>query len=74
MFSSDLFLSYDKAVVIIFLCRPWFTTHLRSVGISREFIHELRGDARRKVIDIYDHIDLEELKEAYLANIPQLGI
>lgn len=25
-------------------------------------------------IDIYGHIDLKELKEAYLAAIPQLGI
>jgi len=31
-------------------------------------------DSRREAIDIYDHIDLKELKEAYLACIPQLGI
>jgi len=42
--------------------------------IFREFIQELRGDSRREAIDIYDHIDLKELKEAYLAYIPQLGI
>jgi integrase/recombinase XerD len=55
-------------------CRHWFTTHLRRAGMRREFIQELRGDARREAIDIYDHIDLKELKEAYLACIPQLGI
>lgn len=55
-------------------CRHWFTTHLRRAGMRREFIQELRGDSRREAIDIYDHIDLKELKEAYLASIPQLGI
>ena len=42
--------------------------------MRREFIQELRGDSRREAIDIYDHIDLKEPKEAYLACIPQLGI
>lgn len=55
-------------------CRHWFTTHLRRAGMSREFIQELRGDARREAIDIYDHIDKKELRESYLAHIPQLGI
>lgn len=55
-------------------CRHWFTTHLRRAGMRREFIQELRGDSRREAIDIYDHIDLKELKEAYLVCIPQLGI
>jgi integrase/recombinase XerD len=55
-------------------CRHWFTTHLRRAGMRREFIQELRGDARREAIDIYDYIDMKELKEAYLAAIPQLGI
>jgi integrase/recombinase XerD len=54
--------------------RHWFTTHMRRAGMRREFIQELRGDSRREAIDIYDHIDLKELKEAYLACIPQLGI
>jgi integrase/recombinase XerD len=49
--------------------RHFFTTRLR-----REFIQELRGDSRKEAIDIYDHIDLKELKEAYLASILQLGI
>jgi integrase/recombinase XerD len=55
-------------------CRHWFTTHLRRAGMPREFIQELRGDVRREAIDIYDHIDKEELRRSYLACIPQLGI
>ncbi len=42
--------------------------------MRHEFIQELRGDSRREAIDIYEHIDQKELKEAYLAAIPQLGI
>lgn len=54
--------------------RHWFTTHLRRAGMPREFIQELRGDVRREAIDIYDHIDKEELRKSYLAHIPQLGV
>ncbi len=50
--------------------RHWFTTHLRRAGLPREFIQELRGDRRKDAIDIYDHIDLSELKERYLECIP----
>jgi site-specific recombinase XerD len=56
------------------LCRHWFTTHLRRNDMRREFIKELRGDSRNEAIDIYDHIDKKELKRAYLAAIPMLGI
>jgi integrase/recombinase XerD len=52
--------------------RHWFTTHLRRAGMSREFIQELRGDRRKAAIDIYDHIDLSELKLRYLQCIPSL--
>jgi len=55
-------------------CRHWFTTHLRRAGMPREFIQELRGDVRKEAIDIYDHIDRKELRESYLAHIPQMGI
>lgn len=55
-------------------CRHWFTTHLIRAGMSRDFVKELRGDARREAIDIYNHIDKKELRESYLAHIPQLGI
>jgi integrase/recombinase XerD len=54
--------------------RHWFTTWLRRDGMPREFIQELRGDRRREAIDIYDHIGRAELRKAYLACIPQLGI
>lgn len=55
-------------------CRHWFTTWLRRNGMPREFIQELRGDARREAMDIYYHIDREELKKSYLACIPKLGV
>ncbi len=54
--------------------RHWFTTHLRRSGMDREFIKELRGDTRGDSMDTYDHIDRQELREAYLAHIPTLGI
>jgi integrase/recombinase XerD len=54
--------------------RHWFTTHLRRNGMNREFIKELRGDSRGEAIDIYDHIDHQELRKAYLAAIPRLGL
>ena len=55
-------------------CRHWFCTHLFRAGMRREFIKELRGDSRKDAFDVYNHIDMKELKEAYLACIPQLGI
>lgn len=54
--------------------RHWFTTNLRRNGMRREMIQELRGDARNEAVDIYDHIDKKELRIAYLAAIPLLGI
>jgi integrase/recombinase XerD len=55
-------------------CRHWFTTQLRRNGMRRELIKELRGDSRNEAVDIYDHIDRIELKRAYLAAMPILGI
>lgn len=55
-------------------CRHFFTTHLRRAGMPREFIQELRGDRRGSAVDIYDHIDPEELKQSYLECIPHLGV
>ncbi|AKB34794.1 site-specific recombinase [Methanosarcina siciliae C2J] len=55
-------------------CRHWYTTWLRRAGMSRPFIQELRGDARKEAIDVYDHIEKDELKEAYLQYIPKLGV
>ena len=54
--------------------RHWFTTWLRRNGMPREFVKELRGDRRKEAMDIYDHIDHEELRRAYLACIPKLGV
>lgn len=55
-------------------CRHWFCTHLFRAGMGREFIKELRGDSKKDAFDIYNHIDLKELRESYLAHIPRLGI
>lgn len=55
-------------------CRHFFTTHLRKGGMKREFIQELRGDRRKDAIDIYDHVDPEELRQSYLECIPHLGV
>jgi len=55
--------------------RHWFTTHMRRNGMPRSFIQELRGDSREKeAIDIYDHIDLEELRKSYLGCVPIFGV
>jgi integrase/recombinase XerD len=37
-------------------------------------LKELRGNAKKEAVDIYDHIDRKELRRAYLAAVPQLGI
>jgi len=55
-------------------CRHWFVTHLLRAGMSRDFVKELRGDTRGEAIDIYHHIDKKELRESYLAHIPQLAV
>jgi integrase/recombinase XerD len=54
--------------------RHWFTTYLLRNGMRREYVKELRGDRRGEAIDIYHHIDGEELRKAYLAFIPKLGV
>jgi len=54
--------------------RHWFTTWLLRNGMPREYVKELRGDKRGEAIDIYHHIDREDLRRAYLACIPKLGI
>ena len=54
--------------------RHWFTTHLLRAGMPREYVKELRGDARNEAIDIYHHIDREDLRKSYLACIPELGV
>lgn len=66
-----------KSVEANFSChcfRHFWTTEMRRGGMRREFIQELRGDRRREAIDIYDHIDLDELKEEYLRCVPKFGL
>lgn len=54
--------------------RHYFTTYLRRNGMPREMIQELRGDVRKEAIDIYYHIDEEQLRMAYLQYMPKLGV
>jgi hypothetical protein len=42
--------------------------------VRREYIKELRGDSKKEAFDLCNHIDLKELKEAYMAATPQLRI
>jgi integrase/recombinase XerD len=55
-------------------CRHWFTTYLRRAGMPREYIKWLRGDALTDAMDIYNHIDPDDVRKSYLACIPKLGI
>lgn len=54
--------------------RHFFTTWMLRNGMPREYVKELRGDSRREAIDIYHHIDREELRRSYLACVPKLGV
>ena len=54
--------------------RHCFTTYLLEHGMDREYVKELRGDARKDAVDIYNHISKEKLREAYLAAMPQFGL
>lgn len=54
--------------------RHFFTTHMRRNGMHRKFLKELRGDRNGDAVDIYDHIDPEELRRSYLECVPQLGV
>ncbi len=53
-------------------CRHWFTDTLFKAGMQREFIEELRGDSNTSSIDIYHHINRDELKQSYLDHMPRL--
>jgi len=55
------------------LLQELVNTHLFRAGNNREFIKELGGDSRKDAFDLYNHIDLRGLKEAYLTAIPQMG-
>jgi integrase/recombinase XerD len=55
-------------------CRHWYTTWLRRNGMDRDAIMILRGDRRKESMSVYDHFSKDELRKAYLAHTPQLGI
>jgi len=42
--------------------------------MPREYVKWLRGDAIKEAVDIYYHIDSEDVRRSYLAHIPRLGI
>lgn len=54
--------------------RHWFTTWLLRNGMPREYVKELRGDSRHEAIDIYNHLDMEDVRREYLTCIPKLGL
>ena len=55
-------------------CRHWLVTHLLRAGMSRDHVKWIRGDAMKESIDIYYHIDPEDVRKSYMAYVPQLGI
>ena len=55
-------------------CRHWLVTHLIRGGMPREQVKWIRGDAMREAIDLYNHIDPEDVKRNYLACIPKFGV
>jgi integrase/recombinase XerD len=53
--------------------RHFFTTHLFRAGMNIEFLKWLRGDSLKKEAwQIYNHIDIEEVRQEYLRRIPSL--
>lgn len=55
-------------------CRHWLVTHLLRAGMSREHVKWIRGDAMKEAIDVYYHINPEDVKKSYLMYVPQLGV
>jgi integrase/recombinase XerD len=55
-------------------CRHWNATYLLHADMPREFVKWLRGDAMKEAIDIYNHINPEDVRRSYLARIPQMEI
>jgi integrase/recombinase XerD len=54
--------------------RHCFTTYLQMNGMNKDYIQELRGDKRTKTIDIYIHIDKEDLRREYLVAMPRFNV
>jgi len=55
-------------------CRHWFTTHLLRAGMRREYVKWLREDSIHEAVDIYYHIDPEDVRKEYMMHISQLGV
>jgi integrase/recombinase XerD len=55
-------------------CRHFLTTQLLRNNMRREYVQWLRGDAIRQAVDIYFHINPEDVKQSYLACVPELGV
>lgn len=55
-------------------CRHWFTTWLRRRKMNPSHVAWLRGDKESSTQSIYNAIDREEVRQEYLACIPQLGV
>jgi integrase/recombinase XerD len=54
--------------------RHFFTTWLLRNGLSRDYVKQLRGDTRGETIDIYNHLDMQDVRKAYLACVPKFGL
>jgi integrase/recombinase XerD len=55
-------------------CRHFLTTQLLRNNMRREYVQWLRGDSIHNAIDIYFHINPEDVKQSYLACVPELGV
>jgi integrase/recombinase XerD len=55
-------------------CRHFLTTQLLRNNMRREYVQWLRGDAIHQAVDIYFHINPEDVKQSYLACVPELGV
>lgn len=55
-------------------CRHFATTHLLRAGMRRDYVKFLRGDVTKEAIDIYYHIDPEDVRTEYLQYVPRFGV
>ena len=69
---SDPSSSNESDRFFVHCFRHWFTTVLLRAGMPREYVAFLRGDAPAGPIDIYNRIDPEAVRVAYLAAMPRL--
>lgn len=55
-------------------CRHFLVTALLRSGMKREYVRWIRGDAIRDSMDIYYHIDPEDVKKSYQDHVPLLWV